>query len=819
MSQTLLPQGAAIDSERDYPRLVFAAPYFTVVPIAEIIEPSVQEAVEGMLPSLVPPFVNDAANAAVANLAVLLTGSTMTGPLFVSPTMPTQPSQAASKAYVDTMLSTAGVPEVPAVPAGQIWGRQTGQWAALPAATPSLPLTGGTMSGAINMAGNAIINLPAVPILPNGAAGAQWVLNQIAASTLYQGIWNADTNQPDLTQPSTHQNSFTWIAKTTSPTGVVISPPIPGLQGLTVMNGDTVIYSAMAGQFQLLQAGGLTVTEADARYVALAGSTMTGPLMLSRDPVNAMEAATREWVLSNTAFPEAPNDGQAYGRNGLAHSWVPTLPVSGGILTGALTLNGNASTGLNPVPLQQLTSTLGNYVPIAGNVTITGPITMTGAGSNLLLNSNASANLQAVPLQQLTSVLTGYAPLGALTQVQVPPPPASPISGAGWFNASDQQLYIWNGATWVIAVNPPMPNLTSYAPLASPVFTGTPSMPTGTVGITQGAGNSTTALATTQFVQTAITTNVPVLNNVGRNLLHNALFQIAQRGPGPFTNIASYNADRWASTGSLDTVSYTVYGLNDADRAAIGDEAAANGLQNVFAGNAGASALNALSQPIEWVWRLAGKTVTVSFWARCTTGTLRIGLNILQYMGTGGSPSPNVRALATGNSVTISTTWARYSSTIALPSIAGKTLGSNGDSFTRLELWLSSGSAFNAAAGNIGVQSGTVQFWGMQLEVGSVMTQLEKLDPVLQLQQCQKFYQVGNLAFYAGATGNFAWGAFQPFIVQFRATPTITPNFTLQTNCSGSISNQSGYGFMAQMTSTAAGQAYLIGAYNASADL
>src|SRR5262245_62507684 len=78
MSQTLLPQGAAIDSERDYPRLVFAAPYFTVVPIAEIIEPSVQEAVEGMLPSLVPPFVNDAANAAVANLAVLLTGSTMT---------------------------------------------------------------------------------------------------------------------------------------------------------------------------------------------------------------------------------------------------------------------------------------------------------------------------------------------------------------------------------------------------------------------------------------------------------------------------------------------------------------------------------------------------------------------------------------------------------------------------------------------------------------------------------------------------------------------------------------------------------------------
>jgi len=41
------------------------------------------------------------------------------------------------------------------------------------------------------------------------------------------------------------------------------------------------------------------------------------------------------------------------------------------------------------------------------------------------------------------------------------------------------------------------------APLASPVFTGTPSLPTGTTAVTQTAGNSTTALATTAFVTTA----------------------------------------------------------------------------------------------------------------------------------------------------------------------------------------------------------------------------------------------------------------------------------------------------------------------------
>lgn len=41
------------------------------------------------------------------------------------------------------------------------------------------------------------------------------------------------------------------------------------------------------------------------------------------------------------------------------------------------------------------------------------------------------------------------------------------------------------------------------ADLVSPTFTGTPTLPTGTVAVTQSAGNNTTALATTAFVTTA----------------------------------------------------------------------------------------------------------------------------------------------------------------------------------------------------------------------------------------------------------------------------------------------------------------------------
>jgi hypothetical protein len=48
------------------------------------------------------------------------------------------------------------------------------------------------------------------------------------------------------------------------------------------------------------------------------------------------------------------------------------------------------------------------------------------------------------------------------------------------------------------------------ADLASPTFTGTPTLPTGTIATTQSAGNNTTAIATTAFVQAAIALLYPV---------------------------------------------------------------------------------------------------------------------------------------------------------------------------------------------------------------------------------------------------------------------------------------------------------------------
>ena len=48
------------------------------------------------------------------------------------------------------------------------------------------------------------------------------------------------------------------------------------------------------------------------------------------------------------------------------------------------------------------------------------------------------------------------------------------------------------------------------ADTASPTFTGTPTLPTGTIGVTQSSGNSSTLLATTAFVQAALQLLHPV---------------------------------------------------------------------------------------------------------------------------------------------------------------------------------------------------------------------------------------------------------------------------------------------------------------------
>jgi hypothetical protein len=159
-------------------------------------------------------------------------------------------------------------------------------------------------------------------------------------------------------------------------------------------------------------------------------------------------------------------------------------------------------------------------------------------------------------------------------------------------------------------------------------------------------------------------------------------------------------------------------------------------------------------QAIEDVRTLANQTVTISFWAKAASGTPSVSFEFRQVFGTGGSPSDTVEAAGGAQKFAISTSWTRYSRTITLPSIAGKTLGTNNNSRLECNIWVSAGAGFNARTNSLGIQSNTFDIWGLQVEAGSVATPFALATGTLatELTACQRYY------YRAFGTANANWG-------------------------------------------------------------
>lgn len=85
---------------------------------------------------------------------------------------------------------------------------------------------------------------------------------------------------------------------------------------------------------------------------------------------------------------------------------------------------------------------------------------------------------------------------------------------------------------------------------------------------------------------------------------------------------------------------------------------------------------NCLRQQYDGVTTFAGYPVTISIYAKSpTSSTLNVYLR--QNFGSGGSPSAEVATLAFQQVLTPQ--WQRFNATIILPTLTGKTLGTNGD--------------------------------------------------------------------------------------------------------------------------------------------
>jgi hypothetical protein len=266
--------------------------------------------------------------------------------------------------------------------------------------------------------------------------------------------------------------------------------------------------------------------------------------------------------------------------------------------------------------------------------------------------------------------------------------PDSPSVGAQWFNSSTGKTYVYYDGYWV-----------------------------------ELDSNGTSATST-------------------GNAIINGAFEINQRNFSSSSS-AGFTFDRFFTNFSGGTVTHSVQNFTPGTAPVPGYESA-NFYRCVVSGQSAASNFVIFDQAIESVRTFANQTITLSFWAKANSGTPKIAFETRQRFGSGGTPSADVDLHA--GQVTLTTSWVRYSLTIAVPSIAGKTIGTTNDGYLKVRFYFSAGSNFDAVTGSLGHQSNTFDIWGVQAEAGSVATPFRRNANSRQgeLAACQRYTKVFN---------------------------------------------------------------------------
>lgn len=268
-----------------------------------------------------------------------------------------------------------------------------------------------------------------------------------------------------------------------------------------------------------------------------------------------------------------------------------------------------------------------------------------------------------------------------------------------------------------------------------------------------------------------------------RNAIINGNFDFWQRGTS-FSNPANatYTSDRWEvafnGTGSTRTISRQSFTVGQTD--VPGEPTYFLRFAQSVAGSG--STFTQLDQRIEDVRTFAGQQITISFWAKAAANTTMSSIAVQQSFGTGGSPSSLVGTNAATN-IALTTTWQKFSYQVNVPSISGKTLGTDNNSSLILVFAMPLNDTF------------TIDIAQVQVERGPVATPFERRPQQTELALCQRYYWRGqtsaafNFPSYAiGSVGSWV----TPFHVTMRATPTVNYDFTGATLSNCSVNSYSG---------------------------
>jgi hypothetical protein len=253
----------------------------------------------------------------------------------------------------------------------------------------------------------------------------------------------------------------------------------------------------------------------------------------------------------------------------------------------------------------------------------------------------------------------------------------------------------------------------------------------------------------------------------GKNKIINGDFGIWQRGTSFTSGSAIYTCDRFR-------------GLSDASQtysrqAFTPGTAPVADYEGQFFWRATKSATGTfvqLDQPIEDVRTLAGRTITVSVWAKADSAQT-IYSRYQQNFGSGGSGN----VVGTGIAQAITTSWTRYSFTHTIPSIAGKTIGAG--NCLIIEFYDVTNGAVN------------LDFWGVQVEAGSTATPFQTATGTIQgeLAVCQRYYYQSDLSstdFPYGAAFSTSAASFSLTLPQtMRTSPSASSSGTFTANEAG----------------------------------
>lgn len=292
-------------------------------------------------------------------------------------------------------------------------------------------------------------------------------------------------------------------------------------------------------------------------------------------------------------------------------------------------------------------------------------------------------------------------------------------------------------------------------------------------------GTNGQVLTADSTASTGLAWATPTVSNTfyaGKNKVINGDFGIWQRGTSFTTSagVTTFSADRWRSVmPSSATLSRQTFTPGTAPVA--GYEG-----QYYFNATITSNAQNyEHGQFIENARTFAGQSVTLSFWARSTVGAQPMNVSLYQNFGTGGSPSSLVAISPTSGTTpfTPTSSWVRYVYTYNVPSVSGKTFGTNNDSY----LWIRIGQYTTTATNT------SIDYWGVQLEAGSSVSDFVTASGnsyQAELAMCQRFYEASwgsnnSIGAGGGCVSAFAintsemYGAVT-FKVEKRTNPTIT---------------------------------------------